>query len=60
MKSSLSQAQLGVYYACETTVSDEANYQNPALYTLPDSVDLDRLQAAVLATLNAPVYVRSH
>ena len=57
MKSSLSQAQLGVYYACETSVSDEANYQNPALYTLPDSVDLDRLQAAVLATLNAHPYM---
>ena len=60
MKSPLSQAQLGVYYACETSVSDEVNYQNPFVYALPDNVDLERLQSAVLATLKAHPYMCGH
>ena len=39
MRSPLSQAQLGVYYACETSVSDEFNYQNPVLFDLPADAD---------------------
>lgn len=60
MKSPLSQAQLGVYYACETSVNDEVNYQNPFVYALPDNVDLERLQNAVLATLKAHPYMCGH
>ena len=60
MKSPLSQAQLGVYYACETSVSDEVNYQNSFVYALPDNVDLERLQNAVLATLKAHPYMCGH
>ena len=60
MKSPLSQAQLGVYYACETSVSDEVNYQNPFVYALPDNVDLERLQSAVLTTLKAHPYMCGH
>ena len=60
MKSPLSQAQLGVYYACETSVNDEVNYQNPFVYALPDHVDLERLQNAVLATLKAHPYMCGH
>ena len=40
MKSPLSQAQAGVYYACETSVSDEYNYQNPVLFALPEEAEI--------------------
>ena len=60
MRSPLSQAQAGVYYACETSVSDEYNYQNPVLFTLPDDVDLARLQQAVQDALAAHPYLGSH
>ena len=59
MKSPLSQAQLGVYYACETSVSDEFNYQNPVLFTLPEDADLTRLQQAVEEALCAHPYLGS-
>ncbi|MBR4519856.1 MAG: amino acid adenylation domain-containing protein [Paludibacteraceae bacterium] len=57
MKSPLSQAQLGVYYACQTSVEGELNYQNPALFTLPAQTDTVRLQQAVYAALCAHPYV---
>ena len=60
MKSPLSQAQAGVYYACETSVSDEYNYQNPVLFTLPEDADLVRLQQAVQDALCAHPYIGSH
>ena len=60
MKSPLSQAQAGVYYACETSVSDEYNYQNPVLFTLPEDTDLVRLQQAVQDALCAHPYLGSH
>ena len=60
MRSPLSQAQAGVYYACETSVSDEYNYQNPVLFTLPEDADLARLQQAVLDALRAHPYLGSH
>ena len=59
MKSPLSQAQAGVYYACETSVSDEYNYQNPVLFTLPEDADLARLQQAVQDALHAHPYLGS-
>ena len=60
MRSPLSQAQAGVYYACETSVSDEYNYQNTALFTLPEDADLVRLQQAVQVALSAHPYIGSH
>ena len=60
MKSPLSQAQAGVYYACETSVSDEYNYQNPVLFALPDDADLAKLQQAVQDALCAHPYLFSH
>ncbi|MBO7068521.1 MAG: amino acid adenylation domain-containing protein [Bacteroidaceae bacterium] len=59
MRSPLSQAQLGVYYACETTVSDEYNYQNTVLFTLPEDTDLALLQQAVQGALCAHSYLGS-
>ena len=59
MRSPLSQAQAGVYYACETSVSDEYNYQNPVLFTLPEDADLGRLQQAVQDALAAHPYLGS-
>ena len=60
MKSPLSQAQLGVYYACLSTVSGEYNYQNPVLFDLPQDVDLARLQESVHEALCAHPYLFSH
>lgn len=60
MKSPLSQAQLGVYYACLSADSDEYNYQNPVLFDLPQDVDLARLQQAVFDALCAHPYLFSH
>ena len=60
MRSPLSQAQAGVYYACETSVSDEYNYQNPVLFALPEDADLTRLQQAVQDALCAHPYLGSH
>ena len=60
MKSPLSQAQLGVYYACMSSVTDEYNYQNPVLFDLPQDVDLPRLQLAVFEALCAHPYLFSH
>ena len=60
MRSPLSQAQAGVYYACETSVSDEYNYQNPVLFALPEDADLARLQQAVQDALCAHPYLGSH
>ena len=59
MKSPLSQSQLGVYYACQTTVNDKVNYQNPVLFTLPENVDISRLQQAVSDTISAHAYLTS-
>ena len=59
MKNILSQSQLGVYYACQTTVDDQVNYQNPILFTLPANVDLARLQEAVSEALRAHAYLTS-
>ena len=60
MKSPLSQAQLGVYYACLSSVSDEYNYQNPVRFDLPQDADLPRLQQAVSDALCAHPYLFSH
>ncbi len=60
MRSPLSQSQLGIYYACVTSVSGECNYQNPVLFSLPDSVDIRRLQEAVYGALCAHSYLAGH
>lgn len=59
MKGILSQSQLGVYYACRTAVDEQVNYQNPALFALPENVDVTRLQNAVSEALNAHAYLLS-
>ena len=60
MKAPLSQSQLGVYYACVSSVNEETNYQNPVLFTLPESTDINRLREAVYAALNAHPYLAGH
>ena len=57
MTSPLSQSQLGVYYACLTTVNDLTNYQNAFLFTLPQTVNLDRLREAVYGAMCAHPYL---
>ena len=41
MKSSLSQSQLGVYYACVANKDKNVNYQNALLVALPSVIDLN-------------------
>ncbi|MBO7502365.1 MAG: hypothetical protein J6T32_04015, partial [Paludibacteraceae bacterium] len=57
MTSPLSQSQLGVYYACLTTVNDRTNYQNAFLFTLSQTVNLDRLREAVYGAMCAHPYL---
>jgi len=57
MKATLSQSQLGVYYACQTAVDNQLNYQNPVLFPLPESVDISRLQQAVGDAISAHAYL---
>ena len=59
MKSPLNQAQLGIYYTCQTSADELTNFQNAVLYALPESVDLERLQQAVLDTIAAHPYLCS-
>ena len=59
MNSHLSQSQLGIYYACRTTVDEKINYQCPGLFTLPASVDLEKLRLALIDALNAHPYLMS-
>ena len=49
-----------MYYACETSASDEYNYQNPVLFALPEDADIARLQQAVHDALCAHPYLFSH
>ena len=60
MRSPLSQAQLGVYYACEASVDDARNYQNPVLLPLPGDTDTERVQQAVYDALCAHPYILGH
>ena len=60
MKSPLSQAQLGVYYACEASVDDARNYQNPVLLPLPGDTDTKRVKQAVYDALCAHPYILGH
>ena len=60
MRSPLSQAQLGVYYACEASVDDARNYQNPVLFPLPGDTDTNRVQQAVYDALCAHPYILGH
>ena len=59
MGSPLSQSQLGVYYACQATVDEQVNYQNPVLLTLPEAIDLQRLKNAVQDAFAAHPYLLS-
>ena len=60
MRSSLSQSQLGVYYACVTNNDSHVNYQNALLVALPSVIDLNRFRKAVYETLCAHPYLASH
>lgn len=58
--SPLSQSQLGIYFACINQNDDSANYQIPFLYSLPETIDLDKLKAALEDFKKAHPYVNSH
>ena len=60
MKTSLSQSQLGVYYACVANKDKSVNYQNALLVELPSAVDLNRFRKAVYDALCAHPYIASH
>ncbi len=53
MKSSLSQSQLGVYYACVSNKDNHVNYQNALLVALPSDIDINRFRKAVYEVLCA-------
>ncbi len=59
MKSSLSQSQLGVYYACVTNNDGLTNYQNPVLLDIPKDVDVEQVRKAVYEALCAHPYIAS-
>ena len=59
MKSPLSQSQLGVYYACVSSVDNQSNYQNAGLLHLPAETDVTRFQQAVYDALCAHPYLAS-
>ena len=60
MRSSLSQSQLGVYYACVTNSNEVTNYQNPVLLDIPKDVDVVQVRKAVYEALYAHPYIASH
>ena len=60
MKTSLSQSQLGVYYACVANKDKSVNYQNALLVALPSVIDLNRFRKAVYDALCAHPYIASH
>ena len=60
MRSSLSQSQLGVYYACVANNDNNVNYQNALLVALPSVIDLNRFRKAVYDALCAHPYLASH
>jgi amino acid adenylation domain-containing protein len=60
MRSSLSQSQLGVYYACIANKDNNVNYQNALLVALPSVIDLNRFRKAVYDALCAHPYLASH
>jgi amino acid adenylation domain-containing protein len=59
MISPLSQAQLGIYLACQGLKEDEGNYQIAMLFRLPEEIDPDRLKQALEKTLLAHPYLLS-
>ncbi len=60
MKTSLSQSQLGVYYACVANKDKSVNYQNALLVALPSVIDLNRFRKVVYDALCAHPYIASH
>ena len=59
MRSSLSQSQLGVYYACVTNNDELTNYQNPVLLEIPEDAKVEQVRKAVYEALCAHPYIAS-
>ena len=59
MRSSLSQSQLGVYYACVTNNDELTNYQNPVLLDIPKDANVEQVRKAVYEALCAHPYIAS-
>ena len=55
----LSQSQLSIFLACQGLDENTGNYQLPALYKLPESIDTKKLSAALEAVVNAHSSLRS-
>ena len=60
MRSSLSQSQLGIYYASISNKDSNVNYQNALVVALPSVIDLNRFRKAVYESLCAHPYLASH
>ena len=60
MKTTLSQSQLGVYYACVSQNDQTTNYQNPVMLDIPKGVNTDQLRKAAYDALCAHPYLASH
>ena len=57
--SPLSQAQLGIFYACQNLDEQSGNYQIPALWKLPDDVDIVLLKRALEQSVVNHLYILS-
>jgi len=57
--SPLSQSQLGIFYACQDLGENDGNYQVPALYQLPDYVDVNRMKKALELFIKGHPYILS-
>ena len=57
--SPLSQSQLGIFYACQEIDEKSGNYQIPALWQLPQSVDVLRLKDALEQVVKNHTYILS-
>ena len=55
----LSQSQLGIFYACQDLGEHDGNYQVPALWKLPGSIDVDRLKMALEQVVGNHPYILS-
>lgn len=57
--SPLSQSQLGIFYACQDLGEKDGNYQVPALFQLPDYVDVNRMKKALELVIKEHPYILS-
>ena len=55
----LSQAQLGLFYACQNLTKEDGNYQLGTLWPLPAWVDVDRLKKALEQVVANHPYILS-